>query len=327
MTVTGVVARQAFIQGAVTGLSEALAARPDMELPTRVRFTQSLTVRCHDAFDGKPLDSINVKIDSSAANNSPQTVSHPFASSKDEWLTQLIYAPGSDSKYSYRYNLYFRDRDSNGASNAADIRYGQAFLDVVPSETYTYRRYEISVAKEFPWKSLARPIRLALSGPEPLEFEPAQLTVSESNTTAAVEAFSPVRTDLNNVVVTATYTPVGGAAPFTLAGSPAGASIFLNPFSRRVVTFRVAAGFDWQDTTRIDIRIVPTNYNTQLCDIGGSFLTCDVPQTRFTYWYSIDRKLRYQAILSRKNGQQTRLQPADTLQPDVFISEPLTPGP
>jgi hypothetical protein len=314
MQVSGVVARKAFIQGAIAGLNEALAARPDVELSTGVSFTRTLTVRCHDAFDGRPLDAVTVAIRSSTANRG----AHEFKDSRTGWPVTLVHPPGIESGYSYTSTLYFRDRDAK-PTPAVDIRRDQSYLDIIPSEIYTYRRYAASVADEFPW-NLVKTIGLVLRGPDPLEYQPGQLTLKADTPAGSIEAFAPSRVDLDAVSVSATYTPVaGGGAPFELVGLPAGTSIFLNPFTRRVVTFRVAPDFDWNSITQISITITASADSPQLWVTRRFLLSPDTPQIKVAYWYPIDKQISYYAVF-RKNGKETKTGQVNTRQAEVIIS-------
>ena len=49
------------------------------------------------------------------------------------------------------------------SGGAVGIRRDQVYLDVIPSELYTYRRYAVSVSDDFPWP-LVNPIGLVLKG-------------------------------------------------------------------------------------------------------------------------------------------------------------------
>jgi hypothetical protein len=316
MQVSGVVARKAFIQGAIAGLNEALASRPDIELTTGASFTRALTVRCHDAFDGVPLDAANVAIRRANAN----LLSREFKDSATEWTVTLVHPPGSGSEYAYTCDLYFRDRDTIPTA-AVSISRDQTYLDIVPSAFYTYRRYAASVADDFPWK-LVKTIGLALRGPDSLAFQPAQLTLKADTPTGSIKAFAPSRVDLDAVSVSATYTPVAGAgSQFELVLLPAGTSIFLNPFSRRVVTFRAAADVDWSSITQIGITIVVSDDTPQLWEIRKLLLSRNTPQIKATYWYPIDKQFSYYAVF-RKNGKDMKTAPMNTGQAEVILSAP-----
>jgi hypothetical protein len=91
MRVAGVVARKAVLQGALGGLAEALAQRPDIELPTSTSFTQPLMVRCHDRFGGQPLQRANVQIIPAP----PGAGFFGFTGPADAATMQLTAAPGS----------------------------------------------------------------------------------------------------------------------------------------------------------------------------------------------------------------------------------------
>lgn len=316
MQVSGVVARKAFIQGAIAGLNEALAATPDVELTTGASFTRTLTVRCHDAFGGNPLDTAAVAIRSANAS----TLTREFKDSETGWPVTLVHPPGSSSSYAYTCNLYFRDRDAMPTAGVGISR-EQVYLDIVPSAFYTYRLYAASVAADFPWK-LVKTIGIALHGPDSLAFEPAQLTLRRDAPAGSIEAFAPSRVDLDAVSVNATYTPeAGGGAPFELVSLPAGTSIFLNPFSRRVVTFRAAADLDWTSITQISITIVDSGDTPQLWETRRLLLSRDVPQIKTTCWYPLDKQFSYYAVF-RKNGKDIKTAPMNTRQADVILSAP-----
>lgn len=316
MQVSGVVARKAFIQGAIAGLNEALAARPDVELTTGASFTRTLTVRCHDAFGGSPLDAANVAIRS--ADATPLT--REFKDAATEWTVTLVDPPGSSAGYAYTCDLYFRNRAAMPTA-AVSIGREQAYLDIVPSAFYTYRRYAASVADDFPWK-LVKTIGLTLRGPDSLAFQPGQLTLKADAPTGSIQVFAPSRVDLDALSVSATYTPVTGAgAPFELVGLPAGTSIFLNPFSRRVVSFRAAADFDWTGITQIGIGIGASEDTPQLWETRRFLLSRDTPQIKATYWYPLDRQFSYYAVF-RRNGKDIRTAPMTTRLSEVVLSAP-----
>ncbi|NHZ94174.1 hypothetical protein [Massilia sp. CCM 8734] len=293
MQVTGVVARTAVLQGAPGGLAEALAQRPDIELSTSASFIQSLTVRCHDRFGGRPLQRADVRI--TPAPSARDTNVFGFTQPSDAATLQLTRAPGNTAPTTYDCTLYFGAGATADAapcqSGAIAIVPGQAYLDVVPALWYTYRQYLASVADDFPWE-LVHSVRLELNGPAALVCTPAVLDIDKTTAALAIDAFAPTRVDLDAVGYTATYTPRLGAK-FSVPGQPAGAAIFLNPLRRRRVTFRVAAGYHWQGTSAIEVVIAGAADKAQLWADGKLSLTPAQPQREFIYWYAFDKTLSF----------------------------------
>lgn len=316
MQVSGVVARKVYIQGGLDGLQAALRARPDVELATGMSFTRTLTVRCHDAFGGEPLSALSVSIPELLVS----PASHEFKDPGDAWPVELVHPPGEDTGCHYKCRLYFPDRPAVATPPVA-IRREWAYLDIVPSALYTWRRYAVSVDAEFPW-SLIRSITLSLQVPAGLEVRPATLTLVQATATGSIEVFAPHPVDLDAVTVSATYTPVtGGGAPFTLTNLPAGNSIFLNPFIRRTVTFRVADSFDWQRTSAIAITVAVAADNPQLWESRKFALTSAAPRIRVTCWYVLDRKVGYRAAF-KMGARESSTGPVTTLQSEVVLSAP-----
>lgn len=317
MQISGAVTRKAFIQGPLDRLGEALAARPEIELPTNTRFTQELTLRCHTTFNDGPLDAINVHIEPPTISPSSRVFNDL---NDDEWPIELVHKPGTISDYSYRCELYFRDNPAKCSSGSIGIRRDQIFLDIVPDEFYTYRRYSVMAADEFPW-DLLNSVELTLAGPEPLAFEPRQLKLSKTHPSGAIEAFAPVRTDLDEIVFTARYYSTD-ARSFMTDGLPLGKTIFLNPFRRRVVTFRAAADFNWQRYSRINISIARSAGKPQLWRNGDGKLTLTkaTAAARFTYWFTDGRELRYRTTFMG-NGIPRTHEDIETSDAAVVISD------
>lgn len=318
MQLTDAVVRQAWIQGELAGLDEALAERPEIELPTGFSFNQALTVRCHDAFGGQPLDTANVQFEPTG----PGGGFHSFTRPDEAWTVELTNPPGADTPHVCRCSFHFRDRGSRCGSGTIPVARGQAFLDIVPAAFFTYRRYTVSVAEDFPW-DLVDSVSVALSGQPELAFQPDRAVLAASAPEAAIEAFAPAPVRLDDVEYSATIMPARRGIQFSVTGSAAGAAVFLNPFSRRVVTFRAPEGFDWQGVSRIDIAIEARPDGPQLWTKGSLSLTAAAPQARFTYWYTSDKTIRYRARITR-NGQATPIPATETVQVDVVLAVPAT---
>src|SRR5271165_1079273 len=321
MQISGAVARKVFIQGGLAGLREAWDARPEIMLLTGVSFTQKLTVRCHAAFDDKPLDEVNVTIEPRDAARYSRVFNK--TNSAEEWPIELVHPPGTDSDYTYRCVSYFRDYRPESTSGLVGIRREQAFLDILPSDFYAYRLYSVSVAKdkdEFPW-DLLKSVKLTLKGPASLVFKPEQLVLSQASPSGQISAFASERANLDDVGFTALYQPESGVS-FALDGLPSGSTIFLNPFLRRVVSFQASAGFDWQRTSKILVKVDPSKEGPQLwaAQAGSLTLTKNASTSSFAYWYTDDRKLKYKRAFFQ-NGQQMPSASFDTSEARVIVSD------
>jgi hypothetical protein len=323
MQVAGAVTRKAFLQGAPRGLREALASRPEVVLPTSGTFTQQLTVRCQGVFDAQPLQAVTVSI-------APEIVplsAHVFdAAHAEEWRPELVHQPGAGSPYTYQCQLHFGGPGSGVpcASGRIAIPRGQAYLDVVPEEFYTWRRYRVSAADDFPW-GLLKSLTLAPRGPGGLTFHPTTLVLGAEAPAGDITAFAPgpgSLTPLDDVAYTASFQPAEGTA-FTLEGIPAGATIFLNPFRARTVTFQAAPGFDWNAYDRVEVRPERRNGTPQLWPEPAApvTLTREAPAAGFRYWFADDRTLAYRVAFLR-NGERASAAKGQTTELRVPISPP-----
>jgi hypothetical protein len=315
MRISGVVARKAFIQGALAGFTQALAARPDVELTTGTSFKQPLTFRCHGDFDGHVLDAVEVSI-TAAGNN---RVNHLFKESADEWLYDLVREPGDTTLYTYQCTVYFKDRSDTCTSPELPIRPDQAYIDILPSTFYTQRLYTITTDKSFPW-CLVKSVTVTLTGPSSFSFRPATATLTDKFTTASIDAFAPSPADLDALTYTATCTP-NSSAPVTLDGLPSGPTIYLNPFTRRAIIFRVGDSFDWTAFTQVTVIIDTTPDNPQLYEKARLSLTASSPTSPFVYWFTESRKITYRAIFRTSSGS-TQSTSASTVQADVVLALP-----
>lgn len=315
LQVQGAVARQAFIQGPVDGLAEALAARPDIELPTGVSFTQALTIRCHGVFDDAPLHSVIVSIEPPPARGG----SHVFERAGESTI-ELAHPPGQEAVHVCRCRVSFGD-GTQGEVTQIPIRRDQAFLDIVAPSLYTYRCYTAGVDAAFPW-DLVRSIRVVPHGPAGLRFQPEQIALSEKRPECTLAAFHPAPVDLDAVGFTATYTPAPGAGdPFDWSGAPTGATMFLDPFTRRDLRFRVADGFDWNVASKVVVTIAPAAGRAQLWRNRQLTLTRAAPQGRTTCWYANDRTTSCR--VSYLQGDRTFFSTTtESLQADIVLAAP-----
>lgn len=291
MKISGAVTRKIFIQGALSGLSDALAARPPLVLPASNPFRQELTVRCHAAFDAAPLVAANVRI--KRLGNTGELTNVFNKTRPADWPVELIHLPGNDVLPRYRCESHFGNKRPVSASQAIDIRPEQAFLDIVPAEFYAYRMYSISVADEFPW-DLVRSIKLELKGPAPLAFDPPVLVLGPNLRSGQIGAFASQPAKLDDVEFAATCQPRSSSS-FVLNGLPAGATIFLNPLLRRVVHFEASRDFDWGTWSAIGLTVTPSGGPQLWADGNDSFeLTRSSSATSFAYWYTDGKQLSCQ---------------------------------
>lgn len=318
MRIKGVVARKAYIQGELAGLAEALAQRGDQELPTQISFTQSLTVRCHDSFQGMPVEVLNVQVQPAILPRS----FHCFDRSGDEWRIALTHKPGVDASYACLCTPHFGGDRPATAPVAIPIARAQAYLDILPSAYFSYRSYSIGTAADFPWQ-LVREVRLQLRGPAGLTFRPGQATLVKNAPSGTVEAFAPERVDLEQVAFSAQVTPnPRKGLPFTVDGVAAGATVFFNPLRRRAVTFHGASDGNWGDLARIVIVVSAVAGRPQLWDNERLILVPEAPHVRFAYWYAGDKTLSYQVRYISANRQEIIVTGAETAQSEVTLSIP-----
>lgn len=319
MQIAGAVTRKLYLQGTLDRFAEAMASQKEIELPTSMRFTQRLAVRCQSAFDTPLLDAVQVNI-------RPQTIplsSHVFhGGATGEWPVELVHEPGATAGYSCQCNLHFGDAAGNRsrALAAFPIRPGQAYLDIVPEAHFTTRSYRVGGAEDFPWP-LLKSVTLTLHGPDGLTFNPPTLLLRPSITTGTITALSLQPVSLDEVFYRAVYEPVDGTR-FELQGSPAGAVIFLNPFRRRTVTFQAAADFDWKRYSRISISLDRPDGMPQLWGPRQSRLMLNSASTTlpFQYWFTDDRTLRYRTAFIQ-NGQATPGRNGETRNSVISISD------
>lgn len=324
MRISGAVSRKIFIQGALNGLNDALAARPPLTLPTNNPFTQKLTVRCHAAFDAAPLIAANVRIE--LRGNAAELANVFNKNRSAEWPIELVHLPDNDALPRYWCESDFDDKRPTSISRAVDIRSEQAFLDVLPAEFYAYRMYSVSVADEFPW-DLVQSIKLELRGPTPLAFSPRVLVLGPNARSGQISAFAPQPAKLDDVEFTATYQPRSGSS-FPLDGLPVGATIYLNPLLRRMVRFEASSDFDWATWSAIGVTVTPSELPQLWADGNDSFeLTRPSPSASFIYWYTDSRRLTFQRqfISANPATPSTPVVPFETADAHVTISTPKTP--
>jgi len=318
MRISGAVTRQVYLQGSPAGLAEAMKSRREIELPTAGAFTQRLTIRCPHAFDGNPLEAVNVAIQPPTL---PTTGRVFDENAPSDWQVELARDPRANAEYSYTCALHFGAGRGIQQSGPGVIGREQAFLDIVPEAYYTYRRYRVSAANEFPW-DLLQSVTLTPRGPRGLSFEPASFQLRPAAATAATAAFAGASANLGEVVFAAAYQPKNGAA-FSLEALPSGSTVFLNPFQARRVTFGAVAEVDWEKYIRIVVLPERSNGTPQLwaTDEGKKILTEKTPRARFDYWHTGERKLQYKATFYPQDPKLPPLsQTAATEKEDIWIS-------
>ncbi|HKP38418.1 MAG TPA: hypothetical protein VJT71_16280 [Pyrinomonadaceae bacterium] len=277
MEVSGAVIRSAFIQGPLENLAEAWHTRPEVVLPTSGGFKQSLVFRCDAAFDGHPLDSVSVVLNGAAA--------HTFYKDHIEnWPVELVYDPRRQTSYSYYCDLTFNNVPQKGKSPVRQISREQAYADLVPSESYIYRRFDLLAAEEFPWDLIKHVSITSQSTPNPLT--PPTLQLTPTKRTAEIEFFSLSRQALDDLVFFVSYVPLDGSRPIDQKTLPSGTTVFLNPFQKRIVKFLVSESFDWPQSNEIKIAfkkpmgmLVSPKLATTTIKRGG-------PPITFTTWYT-----------------------------------------
>ena len=274
MEVSGAVIRSAFIQGPLENLAEAWHARPAVVLPTRGGFKQSLVFRCDDAFDGCPLDSVSVVL-SGAGGSHTFYKDHP-----ENWPVELVYDPRVETSYSYYCDLTFNNVPGKGRSPVRQISREQAYADLVPSESYIYRRFNVLAAKEFPWDLINYVSITSKSTPNPLTLQ-----LTPTNRTAEIEFFSLSQQALDELVFIVSYLPVGGGR-IDQETLPAGSTVFLNPFQKRVVTFRVSQSFDWPPSNEIRIAFQKPVGMLVSPKLENKTIKRENPRITFTSWYT-----------------------------------------
>ncbi len=244
MTVRAAVARAIHVQGALTDLAEALRSRPEIELPTSGRFQQDLTIRCHDRFDGAPLQELNLVI-------TPATIPLPHhvfnARGSGEWTVGLPHNPAAPADYACTCTLYFAGDGRPPATGRFAIPRDAAYLDILPAALYTLRRYDVTVAEDCPWP-LLQSVRVRLGGLDGLDglaVSPVVLTLSQSQRSGTIEVFAPAPVNLDGVWFEALHTAVTGGT-YTERGYPTGTTIFLNGLRQRCVSFAAAPEIDWR---------------------------------------------------------------------------------
>ncbi|GJE44487.1 hypothetical protein [Methylobacterium soli] len=285
LRVTGAVARSVHIQGALGGLPEALRGRPVVELPTGISFVQDLTLRCHDRFDGNPLHAVQVSI--APADLSP--AARVFnGQNPGDWQVGLTHDPDDARLYACRCDLHFARRDRPRVTATVELDRDRAFVDLQPAAFYSFRRYAVSVAGDFPW-DLIRTIDLSLSGPPGMSFTPARLVLSARQPRGAIEAFAPEPLDLAEVAFHATYEAANGA-DHDEVGLPTGATIFLNPLRERRILFEAAPDMDWGRWSAVLVKPVQKAFH-QIWASRLLTLTEAAPRAAFTYWFAEEARL------------------------------------
>ena len=234
MTVSGAVARRANIQGALGGFAEAYKRRGSVIIGTTSPFMQTLTVRCDNSFDGKPLIAVFIRIH--------DDTTHTFDSShRDEWVVTLEHDPRKSHTCQYQCTFYFEgDRMESGQLT---IKPDQAYLDIIPEAYYTYRSYSVTAAADFPWELLTS-VRLEPGLSPAITFEPLTLDLTKSKPSGEIRAFAPNKVGLDDIAFTAGYCRNKGK-DFELGLLPTGKTIFVDHFRKQTYTFMAHADFDW----------------------------------------------------------------------------------
>jgi hypothetical protein len=319
MQVSGAVGRTVFIQGSLVNWKEAQTACVDIELPTDGSFIQRITVRCHSAFDQRPLDRVQVSIEPPISTGSSRVFSN---GASDDWSLDLLRAPGLADGYSTRYVLYFGNNQPPLSCKAVPIAREQAFVDVVPEEYYSYCTYTVNVADTFPW-SLVTSVKLMLSGPADFSFQPSQLILTKTTPTGQIVAFAPTVADLEAINFTALIYPRVGAQ-LSIDGSPTGSTIFLNPFESRTISFRAGGEIDWKTTNQISILVDAAAPSLQLWTTTRITLTATAPQAKITYFLNGQKAVSYRAEFRKSSGVVMRTPPIETAEAAIVVSIPDT---
>ena len=251
MQVSSAVTRSLFIQGAVSNFAEAYRKCPAEVIPREGRFKQHVVFRCHTAFDGRPVKRVQLSV-----LGKKYSSQYNFDSvCPQEWGQELTYDPGpvdsGGAKYSYRAQVFFAEPWKQPASSPTPISRDKDFVDIIPADLYTYRRFGVSTATDFPWQLISSiKVTLRMSGTP----ESGPLYLSSDRPTGELEFFAPRLVDLEDLEFRALYTPVGKAS-FEQAGLPAGNTIFLDPFRPSDFRVRVAESFDWARYKQIRVSI------------------------------------------------------------------------
>lgn len=250
MQVSGAITRSVFIQGAVGNLAEAWKKNPPVVIPRGGLFKQNLTFRCFSALDSRPVQRVTVWVD----GKYPYT--HTFDSSSPlDWSQSLTWEAGG-SPYSYRWQAAFGDPWRNAVPSAVPampVSRDQAFVDIVPASSYTYRRFIVSTAAEFPWE-LIKSVKVSLASNIQGVADADPVYLSSDKPISVLEFFASLPEAAGNLEFTALYTPAASNS-FTQQGLPAGGTIFLNPFRRRKFTVRAADSFDWEQYPRVRVSV------------------------------------------------------------------------
>ncbi|SFG60907.1 hypothetical protein [Methylobacterium gossipiicola] len=294
LQVSDAVTRTVHLQGALADLSDALRSRPVIQLPTGVTFVQDLTLRCHAVFDGAPLEAVQVSLEPAAGLSG-----HVFnADRTEDWRIALTHAPAQVHTYACRCDVRF----GNGrpaATGRLSLARDQAFVDLQPATLYTFRRYAVTVAPDFPW-SLVPSVTVALDGPPALSFTPGSLVLTGGRPSGTIEVFAPSRQDLDGVTVRARYGMADGGAR-TRQSLPSGATIFLNPLRKRTVVFAAAPDTDWQRWSAIRLKLVK-GARFQAWAPQQLELTRREPRARFTHWFADERELTCETLFRSANA-------------------------
>ena len=295
MTMRAAVARSIHVQGALTDLADALSSRPVVELPTSGSFLQDVTIRCHGPFDGDPLEALSLSVTPAAIQPSARVFG---ARGGGEWRVSLPHNPYRPVEYSCSCDLDFVGEGRASATGAAAIRRDQAFVDILPSAFYTFRRYHVTVADDFPWR-LIRSVTVRLcgiDGIDGIDVSPATLILNGARPSGTMELFAPAPVDLDEVWFEAVHKAVNGML-HTEGGFPSGTAIFLNPLRQRRVTFAASPSVDWGRCRTI--AVTPRGGRAfQIWDPSQKIaLTAAAPRAAFTYWFTDDGTLSCRTTL------------------------------
>jgi len=278
MEVSGAVIRSAFIQGALENLAEAWKARPEIVLPISGGFKQSLVFRCDAAFDGHPLDSVSVALN-------PDWGSHTFYKDHPEnWPVDLVYDPRVETSYSYYCDLTFNNVPRKGQSPVRQISREQAYADLAPAESYTYRRFSVLAAEEFPWNLIRYVSITSKSTPNPLN--PPTLQLTSTKRTGEIELFSLSRQALDELVFNVSYVPADGSRQIDQETLPSGSTVFLNPFQKRIVKFLVSESFNWPRSNEIKIAFMKPMGMLVSPKLATTTIKPGDPPITYTSWYT-----------------------------------------
>jgi hypothetical protein len=257
MRISGAVSRTAVIQGSVDNLAEAYRACKIQVVPYGARPVRPVVFRCETAFDDRPVTRIQVSIDGK------YSYSHEFDRWKSQpWTQELTYDSGGDA-YTYRCEIFFGGRWSGlrcCSKQAIPLSPDKDYVDIVPSDLFDYRRFDVLMAKEFPW-TLIKKIEVKLLGKPGTESSsadglPGPLRLFQAAQTGQLECLATRPGGLDGLEYSVSYLPAETAMKsFVQEGLPAGSTIFLDPLRRRPFHVQVDESFDWTQFPEIMVAL------------------------------------------------------------------------